>query len=145
MGGPFWSRKHEGAWSFPKGEHEPDDDPVTVARREFTEETGQVLPLDDAELVDLGERRQRGGKTVRLFAADLTNHPLDADDCRSNHFTIEWPPRSGRRAEFPEIDRWAWVVADDAVPLVTSAQAEFVGVLVTRLDGIDREAGPPPH
>jgi predicted NUDIX family NTP pyrophosphohydrolase len=143
MGGPFWARKHEGAWSFPKGEHDPAADPLAIARREFTEETGQTLPLDDADLVDLGEQRQRGGKTVRLFAADLTDHPLDADDCRSNHFTIEWPPRSGRQADFPEIDRWTWVAVDDAAAMLTSGQASFLEVLVSRL--VDGAAGPPPR
>ena len=128
MGGPFWKNKDAGAWSIPKGELEEGDDPLAVALREFEEELGTQAP--DVELVDLGEVRQAGGKRVVVFAGESD---FDANDIRSNTFTIEWPPRSGEQQEFPEVDRAAWVSADEARVKLVKAQVEFVDRLVALL------------
>jgi predicted NUDIX family NTP pyrophosphohydrolase len=103
MGGPFWAAKDDGAWSIPKGEHEPDEDPLAVARREFEEELG--FPVPAALLVPLGAVRVTSAKVLTVWAAE---GDLDATAARSNTFQLEWPPRSGRVQEFPEIDRAAW-------------------------------------
>jgi predicted NUDIX family NTP pyrophosphohydrolase len=123
-GGPFWARRDAGAWSIPKGEYEEGEDARTCALREFEEETGTALP--PGELVELGSVRQKGGKTVRAWAAE---GDLDADSVRSNTFTMEWPPRSGRTAEFPEIDRAAWFDIETAREKLISAQAELLNPL----------------
>jgi predicted NUDIX family NTP pyrophosphohydrolase len=127
-GGPFWARRDAGAWSIPKGEYEPGDDPRTGARREFEEETGAALP--PGELIDLGSVKQKGGKVVSAWAAE---GDLDADAVRSNTFTMEWPPRSGRTVEFPEIDRAGWFGVDAAREKLVAAQAEFLDRLLERL------------
>jgi predicted NUDIX family NTP pyrophosphohydrolase len=120
-GGPFWARKDAGAWSIPKGEHDGDEDPRACARREFAEETGTVLP--DGALDDLGTVRLKSGKTVAAFAAA---GDLDAGAVRSNTFEVEWPPRSGKRQAFPEIDRAGWFGLDAAREKLNPAQAAFV-------------------
>lgn len=102
-GGPFWARRDDGVWSIPKGEYEPGEEPLTAARREFAEEIGSALPA--GETLDLGEVRQRSGKRVRAWALE---GDIDAETIVSNSFTLEWPPRSGRMQEFPEVDRAAW-------------------------------------
>lgn len=130
-GGPFWARKDDGAWSFPKGEYTGGDDPLAVARREFLEETGVAL---EGEFVPLDPIRQQGGKVVRLFAVE---GDCDADAIRSNTFTMEWPPRSGRTAEFPEVDRAAWFAPVDAHRKLNSAQA----AAVDQVRDIARRAG----
>jgi predicted NUDIX family NTP pyrophosphohydrolase len=127
-GGPFWARKDAGAWSIPKGEHDDGEDPRACALREFEEETGAALP--PGELIELGSVKQKGGKVVSAWAAE---GDLDADAVRSNTFTMEWPPRSGRRAEFPEIDRAGWFAIDVAREKLVAAQAEFLDRLVERL------------
>ncbi|WNV74076.1 NUDIX domain-containing protein [Geodermatophilus sp. DSM 44513] len=104
MGGPFWVRRDAGAWSIPKGEHGPDEEPREVALREFAEEIGVPAPVGD--LVPLGEVRQSGGKRLTAWAGE---GDLDASAAVSNTFPMEWPPRSGRVQDFPEIDRAAWV------------------------------------
>ena len=121
MGGPFWARKDAGAWTIPKGEHEPDEDPLSAARREFEEETGVSLP--ESDFVDLGEVRQSGGKLVRAWAAD---GDLDAAALESNTFEMEWPPKSGQMATFPELDRFAWLDLETARTKVIAAHAEFL-------------------
>src|SRR5262245_31474832 len=90
MGGPYWARKDDAAWSAPKGEYSGDEDPLSVAMREFEEELGHVVP--SAELIELGQFRQKGGKVVTMWAAEGDLDPLA---CTSNTFTMEWPPRSG--------------------------------------------------
>ena len=127
-GGPFWARRDAGAWSIPKGEYEQGDDPRTCALREFEEETGAALP--PGELIDLGSVKQKGGKVVSAWAAE---GDLDADAVRSNTFTMEWPPRSGRTVEFPEIDRAGWFGVDAAREKLVAAQAEFLDRLLERL------------
>ena len=127
-GGPFWARRDAGAWSIPKGEYEPGDDPQTCALREFEEETGAALP--PGELIDLGDVKQKGGKVVSAWAAE---GDLDADAVRSNTFTMEWPPRSGGTVEFPEIDRAGWFGVEAAREKLVAAQAEFLDRLLERL------------
>ena len=120
-GGPFWARRDAGAWSIPKGEYADGDSAEACARREFEEELG--TPLASAELVDLGVVRQRGGKEVRAF---LAVGDLDVSRVVSNTFAMEWPPRSGRMQEFPEIDRAEWFPVDEAREKLVPAQAEFL-------------------
>jgi predicted NUDIX family NTP pyrophosphohydrolase len=127
-GGPFWARRDAGVWSIPKGEYEDGDDPLACALREFEEETGSTLP--PGELVELDDVKQKGGKVVTAWAAE---GDLDADAVRSNSFTMEWPPRSGRTAEFPEVDRAGWFGIDEAREKLNPAQAEFLDRLVERL------------
>jgi predicted NUDIX family NTP pyrophosphohydrolase len=119
-GGPFWARKDLGAWSIPKGEFDEDEEPVACARREFEEELGSQPP---AELVELGSVRQKNRKEVLAWAAE---GDLDVSDVHSNTFTMEWPPRSGKQAEFPEIDRAEWFPVDVAREKINPAQAAFL-------------------
>jgi predicted NUDIX family NTP pyrophosphohydrolase len=121
-GGPFWAKKDAGAWSIPKGEHEDGDDPRACALREFEEELGTPLPAD-AELVELGSVKLKSGKQVTAFAVE---GDLDADSITSNTFTMEWPPRSGRTREFPEVDRAGWFDLARAREKLNPAQAEFL-------------------
>jgi predicted NUDIX family NTP pyrophosphohydrolase len=127
-GGPFWAKRDDGAWSVPKGEVDDGNDRATAAR-EFAEELGHPPPTSG--WIDLGEVVQSGGKRVRAWAAE---GDLDVTRLASNTFEIEWPPRSGKRATFPEVDRAAWcspaVAAHKAVP----AQVAFVERLVAQLD-----------
>ena len=121
MGGPFWAKKDDGGWSIPKGEHGPDEEPIAVARREFEEELGSPVPAH--ELVPLGELRVTSGKRLTVWAAE---GDLDAATCTSNTFTVEWPPRSGRMQEFPEIDRAAWFALDAARSKLVAGQVPFL-------------------
>ncbi|MCL6537377.1 MAG: NUDIX domain-containing protein [Acidothermus sp.] len=127
-GGPWWAKKDDGAWSIPKGEYEEGSEPRAVAEREFAEELGSRISLDDA--LELGEIRQRGGKVVRAWAVQ---HDLDPSRITSNSFTIEWPPRSGKFQEFPEIDKAAWFEPSEARRKINSAQAEFIDRLIGSL------------
>ncbi len=129
-GGPFWSRRDEGAWSIPKGEHEPDEDPLGAARREFAEELGSVAPQGEA--LDLGEIRQRSGKLVRAFALA---GDVDAAAISSNTCTVQWPPRSGRTIEIPEVDRAEWFGLATARTKLIEAQVPLLDRLVTQLCG----------
>jgi predicted NUDIX family NTP pyrophosphohydrolase len=103
MGGPYWTRRDAGAWSIPKGELDDGEDPLAGARREYREELGHPPP--DGPVVELGEIRQRGGKRVLAFAVE---GDFDPSQLRAGTFELEWPPRSGRRQAFPEVDRVAW-------------------------------------
>jgi predicted NUDIX family NTP pyrophosphohydrolase len=127
-GGPFWARKDEGAWSIPKGEHGAEEEPQAAAIRELAEELGTTLDL--ADLSDLGEVRQRGGKLVRAFAAE---GDFDPETLQSNTFEMEWPPRSGRRQEFPEVDRAGWFAPEEARAKINSAQSAFLDRLLEKL------------
>jgi predicted NUDIX family NTP pyrophosphohydrolase len=128
MGGPFWARKDAGAWSIPKGEHEEGEEPLAVARREFEEELGQPPPAGEAAL--LGEFRQSGGKRVTVYAQE---GDCDVTEIRSNEFTVEWPPRSGRMASFPEVDRAEWTPIDAARERLVKGQVPALDALLTRL------------
>jgi len=103
MGGPFWARRDDGAWSIPKGEYAAGEDPEAVARREFAEELG--MPPPPGPWTSLGEVRQANRKLITAWAVE---GDLDVSEIRSNTFPLEWPPRSGRVAEFPEVDRADW-------------------------------------
>jgi predicted NUDIX family NTP pyrophosphohydrolase len=127
-GGPFWAKKDLGAWSIPKGEYEPGEDPQACALREFEEETGTRLQAP--ELVELGTVTQKAGKEVTAWAA---RGDLDAAAVRSNSFTMQWPPRSGRQQEFPEIDRAEWFALDQARAKLVAAQAELIDRLAERV------------
>lgn len=128
-GGPLWARRDAGAWSLPKGEIEAGEAPIDVAQREFREETG-FEPPDAAGWLDLGEIRLRSGKVVTAWAA---KGDLDPADARSEPFEMEWPPRSGRLASFPEVDRVAWFEPEEARARLNPAQVPFVDRLLERL------------
>ena len=136
-GGPFWAKKDAGAWSIPKGEAEPDEPASVTARREFQEETGQIL---DGELVDLGEIRQAGGKRVRGFAAE---GDLDPATIKSATFEMEWPPRSGRTGSFPEIDRAAWFGLETARAKLIKGQVPLLDRLAAQVDALQARRVPP--
>ncbi|HEY3713243.1 MAG TPA: NUDIX domain-containing protein [Jatrophihabitantaceae bacterium] len=121
MGGPFWARRDDCAWSIPKGEYEPPEDALAAARREFTEELG--LPVPPGELIELGEAKQSGAKSVTIWAVE---GDLDPDAVVPGTFEMEWPPRSGRRQAFPEIDRAAWFSLDVAATKVVGGQRPFL-------------------
>ncbi|MGW2049810.1 NUDIX domain-containing protein [Streptomyces sp. NPDC001858] len=121
MGGPYFAKKDAGAWSIPKGEYEPDEPAWEAARREFREELGLAPP--DGEAIALGEVRQRNGKIVTVWAIEAD---LDPAATAPGTFTMEWPPRSGRMQEFPELDRVAWLGVERARELIVPAQAAFL-------------------
>lgn len=120
-GGPFWRRKDAGAWSIPKGEVEDGEAPRAAALREFAEETGTRLP--DGALEPLGSVKLKSGKLVHAFAAA---GDLDPDAIVSSTFELEWPPRSGRLQQFPEVDRAGWFGLDEAREKLNPAQAAFI-------------------
>jgi predicted NUDIX family NTP pyrophosphohydrolase len=141
MGGPFWARKDAGAWTIPKGELEDGEAPHDAALREAAEELGVALPAPPVPDVDLGEVRQRSGKRVLAWAREAPPG-VELTDVRSNLVEVEWPPRSGRRVEVPEIDRAAWFAPDDARRVIVSAQAELVDRLAAHLAAAGGVAGP---
>lgn len=133
-GGPFWAKKDAGAWSIPKGEYESGEDALAAARREFEEEIGVAAP--GGEAVRLGEVKQAGGKIVTAWAIRLDGMgDWDAGAVRSNTFQMEWPPKSGRMQEFPEVDRAGWFGLDEARDKLLQSQLEF-------LNRLQRAAGP---
>ncbi|MEV6308786.1 NUDIX domain-containing protein [Streptomyces sp. NPDC051840] len=121
MGGPFWARRQEAAWSVPKGEVEPGEDAEATARREFTEELG--LPLPEGDWVPLGEAHQSGGKTVTVWAVE---GELDPSTVVPGTFTMEWPKGSGVVRAFPEMDRFAWCTPEEARLRLVTGQRVFV-------------------
>jgi predicted NUDIX family NTP pyrophosphohydrolase len=127
-GGPFWRNKDLAAWSIPKGEYGADEDPEQVARREFREELG--IDFTQAAF-PLGDIRQRGGKMVTAFAAEAD---IDVTDIKSNAFEIEWPPRSGRKQQFPEVDRAGWFDLASARGKINEAQGTFLDRLANIID-----------
>ena len=124
-GGPFWRGRDAAAWSIPKGEYAESEDPRDAARREFREELGIDAPNT---LQSLGEIKQKSGKHVVAFAAE---GDFDVERLHSNSFEIEWPPHSGRRQSFPEVDRVAWFSLDEARQKILPAQAELLVRLAT--------------
>jgi predicted NUDIX family NTP pyrophosphohydrolase len=130
-GGPFFGRRDRGAWSIPKGEPSADDvDLETVARREFAEEVG--LPVPAGRMLPLGEIRQKGGKVVHAWAVE---GDLDTAAMSSNTFEMEWPAASGRRASFPEVDRWDWFDLEAARDRVKETQVPLLDRLAEALEG----------
>jgi len=126
MGGPFWARKDDRAWSIPKGEFEAPEDPLAAARREFREEIGVEAP--DVDYVSLGDVRYSSGKVVTVFAAESD---LEVDVVVSETFELEWPPRSGRLQSFPEVDDARWVALE-------VARAKLVAGQLPALDALER-------
>jgi len=132
-GGPFWKNEDDGAWSIPKGEIDPDEDPLMAARREFREETGQAI---DGAFIALDPVKIASGKVIVAWAIE---HDLDASGIRSNSFEIEWPPRSGKKQVYPEVDRAAWFPAAEALRKINKGQAPLITQVLKTL-GI-----PPPQ
>jgi predicted NUDIX family NTP pyrophosphohydrolase len=128
-GGPFWAKKDLGAWSIPKGEYAESEDPLAAARREFQEETGFAI---DGDLVDIGTIRQAGGKLVSAWAIE---GDCDPAKLTSNLFEMEWPPRSGRMKEFPEVDRGAWFHLSEARDRILASQKPILDRLAEKLSG----------
>lgn len=128
-GGPLWARKDAGVWTIPKGEYNDGEDPLEAARREFSEETGF---LAEGKFLSLGESRQRSGKIVRAWAFEGECDPAEA---RSNLFEMEWPPRSGRRRKFPEVDRVEWFTVEYARIKLLKGQRVFLDRMIEALRG----------
>lgn len=126
-GGPFWSSKDAGAWMIPKGEYVDGELPLDAARREFQEETGFEA---NGEFIDLGTVRQASGKLVRAWAFE---GDCDPQKLTSNLCEVEWPPRSGRMIEIPEVDRGAWYSLTSAESAILKSQQPFLDVLRTKL------------
>lgn len=132
-GGPFWASKDLGSWSMPKGEFEEGEEPLAVARREFEEEIGSPAP--NGSYVPIGEAKQSSGKIVHAFALESD---FNLENFHSNMFQMEWPPKSGRKQEFPENDKAAWVPLATAIQKVTKGQVSFIEALAKRLGvGLD--------
>jgi predicted NUDIX family NTP pyrophosphohydrolase len=125
-GGPFWARKDVGAWSIPKGEFE-EEEPLEAAKREFGEETGLAI---DGEFILLKPVTQKNGKVVHAWAVQAD---IDPEKIHSNTFEIEWPPKSGKTQEFPEVDRAAWFLADEGMEKINPAQAGLIGELQEKI------------
>jgi predicted NUDIX family NTP pyrophosphohydrolase len=134
-GGPFWAKKDAGAWSIPKGLVNEGEDLLAAAKREFLEETGMAI---EGECLDLGRHKQPGGKTIGAFAQE---GDFDPESLKSNAFSIEWPPHSGRTAEFPEVDRAAWYSLDDAIGKATKGQRPIIAALAEMLGATAPEPG----
>jgi len=126
-GGPFWKKKDAGAWSIPKGEYEDGEEPLEAAKREFEEETGIRA---DGEFVALGQTKQSGGKVISAWAFEGDCSPAEV---RSNMFSMEWPPRSGHKQEFPEVDRADWSNLNEARTRISKGQVVFLNRLVDHL------------
>jgi predicted NUDIX family NTP pyrophosphohydrolase len=130
-GGPFWSRKDQGAWTIPKGLIGPGESPLSAAQREFAEETGY---RPGGKTIPLGSAKQPGGKVVQVWAIE---EDWDPADLRSNTFEMEWPPRSGRRQSFPELDRASWFSVAEARLKILKGQAVFLDRLLEILGQAD--------
>jgi predicted NUDIX family NTP pyrophosphohydrolase len=130
-GGPFWARKDAGAWSIPKGQIEDNEEPRACAIRELEEELGKAPELDREQLIELGSIRQRAGKVVEAWAAEAD---FDPAALASNTFAMEWPPRSGKQQEFPEVDRAEWFGLEATREKILPAQAELLDRLLDQLD-----------
>ena len=124
-GGPFWAKKDWGAWSIPKGEYSEGEDPLTVARREFEEESGARV---EGDFLPLGDLVQPGRKIVTAWAVE---GDFDPATLKSNEFELEWPPKSGRTASFPEVDRAEWFAPAEACRKILPGQSEFIARLLT--------------
>jgi len=127
-GGPFWAKKDEGAWSIPKGEFADDEQPLSAATREFQEETGFSM---EGNFMPLAPLKQRSGKLVYAWALE---GDCDAGAIKSNLFSMEWPPRSGKRQEYPEVDRASWFNLDSAKRRIVPGQIAFLEELQQMLD-----------
>jgi predicted NUDIX family NTP pyrophosphohydrolase len=128
-GGPMWAKRDAGAWSIPKGEYEPGEDPLAAARREFEEELG--TPAPDGPMTDLGEVKQKSGKIVSAWSVA---GDLDVTEITSNTVEVQWPPRSGKMLEIPEVDRAQWFGLKAAREKINPAQADLLDRLAEILD-----------
>lgn len=128
-GGPYWAAKDEGAWSIPKGEYTPDEEPLTAAQREFQEETGLAV---SGPFLALPAVRQASGKQVLAWAVEAAD--LNPAELRSNSFTMEWPPRSGVQREFPEVDRAGWFALAEAERKLITGQRALLQSLRDQLE-----------
>jgi len=126
-GGPFWAKKDLGAWSIPKGEFEPEENPLAAAKRELEEETGIKA---EGKFMELTPVKQRSGKLIYAWALQKD---IDAADVKSNSFEIEWPPKSGKLKSFPEIDKAAWFDMDEARKKIIEAQTPLIRELEAKL------------
>ena len=122
-GGPFWVKKDEGAWSIPKGEYAPGEDPLEAARREFQEETGSQV---EGDFIPLTAKKQTSGKVISAWAV---KGDCDASAIKSNTFFMEWPPGSGKQQEFPEVDRAGWFTIPEAKEKILKGQVPFLDEL----------------
>ena len=127
LGGPFWKNKDDGAWTIPKGEIDPDEEPLSAAQREFKEETGLEI---GGTFTPLSPVKIASGKVIEAWAIE---HDLDASAITSNTFEIEWPPRSGKKQAFPEVDRAAWFSATDAPRKINKGQVPLLTQLLNRI------------
>ena len=132
-GGPFWARKDDGAWSIPKGLMNQGEEPLAAARREFAEETGRTV---DGDFRPLGDFRQPSGKIVTAWAVEADLDPLEI---KSNSFEMEWPPRSGRRQQFPEVDRAGWFTPEQAETKLVKGQRPILAALNALLNRADSD------
>lgn len=130
-GGPFWIKKDLGAWSIPKGEFGLDEDPLDAAKRELEEETG--IKATGGTFIELTPVKQKSGKLVHAWAL---HKDIDPASIRSNNFEMEWPPKSGNKKAFPEIDQAAWFDMDEAKKKVISAQAPLIDELKAKIDAM---------
>jgi len=129
-GGPFWKNKDLAVWTIPKGEF-TDEQPLEAAKREFTEETGYSC---EGNFMTLTPVKQKSGKLVYAFAIELD---IDPDLLTSNHFEMEWPPRSGKKESFPEIDKGEWFKASEAKKKINPSQADFIDQVIDRLENVN--------
>jgi len=129
-GGPFWKNKDLGAWSIPKGEVFPDEDLLERALKEFKEETGKTI---GGKFIELSPIKQKGGKTVYAWALE---DDLETADLYSNTFPLEWPPKSGKILEVPEVDQWEWFSSEEAQKRINTAQKDFI----TELESIIKKS-----
>jgi predicted NUDIX family NTP pyrophosphohydrolase len=129
-GGPLWAKKDRSAWSIPKGEYSEDEDPLGAAKREFEEETG--VDPGEGPFRPLTPLKQKSGKLVRAWVVEGN---LDPASIRSNTFSLEWPPRSGRRTEFPEVDKGEWFSLEEAGEKILGGQIGFLDQLQEILSG----------
>ncbi|WP_223559432.1 NUDIX hydrolase [Chryseobacterium lathyri] len=127
-GGPFWKNKDLGAWSFPKGEVQPDEDPLERALLEFKEETGQTV---QGKFTALSPVKQKGGKTVYAWALESD---IETTGLHSNTLQMEWPPRSSKMIEIPEVDQWEWFESEEVQKRINPAQTAFITELEELLD-----------
>jgi predicted NUDIX family NTP pyrophosphohydrolase len=126
-GGPFWVNKDLGSWSVPKGEYNDDEDALKAAQREFQEETGLSI---QGNFIELGEVRQPSGKRVRVWALE---NDQEVENIRSNTFQLEWPPKSGKMQEFPEVDRGGWFSLPEARQKILKGQIPFLDKLEEKI------------
>jgi len=126
-GGPFWANKDGGAWTIPKGETGPNEDVLAAAKREFCEETGIAI---EGEFLELGAFKQPSGKAVMAWACE---GDFETSKLKSNTFSLEWPPKSGKQYEFPEVDRARWFYLADSLSKITKGQVPIIGAFAQKM------------